>query len=287
MEHIYKKAFRISKKSVDFAKILGYNSEKVTESGKENIIKKEGVSYVGDSSGIQGLSERNESQGVHDTEKERNSRTDSWKNDRFGEGKLQPNSRDTFGEESSAERGRGGYVKGNATSSVPRDGSSRVGERGVVQKLKPSQRKNAKQSEISGHNFTIQDSDDIGSCGLKTKYANNVAAIKLLKELESDNRLATPEEQKILAKYVGWGGLAPVFNVYEWESKNWIQEREELQNILTKEEYASARASTLNSIDVIKELKLDELGGKIETKADANTSYSIRGNDNKLLLMKI
>ena len=247
---------KISRKSVDFAKILGYNSEKVTESGKENIIKKEGVSYVGDSSGIQGLSERNESQGVHDTEKERNSRADSGKNDRFGEGKLQPNSRDTFGEESSAERGRGGYVKGNATSSVPRDGSSRVGERGIVQKLKPSQRKNAKQSEIPGHNFTIQDSDDIGGGGLKTKYANNVAAIKLLKELESDNRLATPEEQKILAKYVGWGGLAPVFNVYERESKNWIQEREELQNILTKEEYASARASTLNahytSIDVIR-----------------------------------
>lgn len=76
--------------------------------------------------------------------------------------------------------------------------------------------------------------------GDKTKYKSNVAAIRLLKELEQSSRPATPEEQDILAKYIGWGGLANVFNP---KSPNWTNEYQELQTLLTEEEYEQARGS--------------------------------------------
>ncbi|MCE2569858.1 hypothetical protein KJZ20_17765, partial [Enterococcus faecalis] len=69
-------------------------------------------------------------------------------------------------------------------------------------------------------------------------------ALRLLKTLEQENRLATSDEQQILAKYVGWGGLADVFD----ETKsNFSQERKELETLLTEEEYASARESVLTA----------------------------------------
>ncbi|EGO2845504.1 N-6 DNA methylase [Enterococcus faecalis] len=78
----------------------------------------------------------------------------------------------------------------------------------------------------------------------KQKLADNLAALRLLKTLEQENRLATSDEQKILAKYVGWGGLADVFD----ETKsNFSQERKELETLLTEEEYASARESVLTA----------------------------------------
>lgn len=76
----------------------------------------------------------------------------------------------------------------------------------------------------------------------RTRYANNVNAITLLKKLENENRMATPEEQSILAKYVGWGGLSEAFD----ESK-WPVEYQELKELLTKEEYNSAKESTLTA----------------------------------------
>lgn len=76
----------------------------------------------------------------------------------------------------------------------------------------------------------------------RARYANNIAAIKLLKSLEEGNRLATPEEQVVLSKYVGWGGLADAFD----ESK-WPKEYEELKELLNKKEYESARESTLTA----------------------------------------
>lgn len=76
--------------------------------------------------------------------------------------------------------------------------------------------------------------------GDKTKYKSNVAAIRLLKELEQSSRPATPEEQDILAKYIGWGGLANAFNP---KSPNWTNEYHELQELLTEDEYEQARGS--------------------------------------------
>ena len=92
-------------------------------------------------------------------------------------------------------------------------------------------------------NFRITD-DLLGTGGAKAKFRANMDAINLLKELEFDGRQATPEEQNILSQYVGWGGLADAFD----ESKdNWKDEFAELYAALTPEEYAAARASTLNA----------------------------------------
>ena len=93
------------------------------------------------------------------------------------------------------------------------------------------------------HNFQITD-DHLGEGGAKAKFRRNMDAINLLKELEFDGRQATPEEQEVLAKYVGWGGLADAFD----ETKdNWKNEFAELYATLSPEEYAAARSSTLNA----------------------------------------
>ena len=90
-----------------------------------------------------------------------------------------------------------------------------------------------------GVNYRITD-DALGAAPPSQRYANNVAAIRLLKQVEAENRPATPEEQEVLAKYVGWGGLAdcfdPRYNNYEG-----------LRSLLTEEEYAAARESTLTA----------------------------------------
>ena len=92
-------------------------------------------------------------------------------------------------------------------------------------------------------NFRITD-DELGIGGAKTKFRANMAAINLLKELEFEGAQATPEQQEILSRYVGWGGLADAFD----ESKdNWKDEFAELYTALSPEEYAAARASTLNA----------------------------------------
>ena len=92
-------------------------------------------------------------------------------------------------------------------------------------------------------NFRILD-DDLGTGGAKAKFRANMAAINLLKELEFEGAQATPEQQEILSRYVGWGGLADAFD----ESKdNWKDEFAELYAALSPEEYAAARASTLNA----------------------------------------
>ena len=92
-------------------------------------------------------------------------------------------------------------------------------------------------------NFHITD-DDLGAGGAKAKYQMNMAALKTLHSIETENRTATPEEQETLSKYVGWGALADAFD----ESKpSWTSEYKELLETLTPEEYDSARASTLNA----------------------------------------
>ena len=92
-------------------------------------------------------------------------------------------------------------------------------------------------------NFHITD-DNIGEGGPKQKFARNIAAIETLFKLESENRNATTEEQEILSNYVGWGGLADAFDP---DKGNWAQEYQTLKNLLSEDEYAAARASTLNA----------------------------------------
>ena len=96
---------------------------------------------------------------------------------------------------------------------------------------------------IEPHNFRIQD-NDLGAGGPKAKYKANMEAIHLLQTLEKEERLATPEEQEILSRYVGWGGIPQAF---EENNSSWANEYMELKNTLSSEEYSAARASTLNA----------------------------------------
>ena len=99
------------------------------------------------------------------------------------------------------------------------------------------------EPEPPAQNFRITD-DDLGVGGAKAKFRMNMDAINLLKELEFDGRQATPEQQEVLSRYVSWGGLADAFD----ETKeNWKNEFAELYATLSPEEYAAARASTLNA----------------------------------------
>lgn len=92
--------------------------------------------------------------------------------------------------------------------------------------------------------FHITDETDIGTGGLKTKFQNNIAAITTLKTIESESRSATPEEQKILAKYVGWGGMPQAF---DHANEQWSKEYKQLRELLTDDEYKAAAESTLNA----------------------------------------
>lgn len=96
---------------------------------------------------------------------------------------------------------------------------------------------------LEPHNFRIQD-NDLGAGGPKAKYKANMEAIHLLQTLEKEERLATPEEQEILSRYVGWGGIPQAF---EENNSSWADEYLELKNTLSPEEYNAARASTLNA----------------------------------------
>lgn len=169
-------------------------------------------------------------------------------------------------------RGSNGAGSVSAYSGQGENSTGATG-RGTVP-LTPAQKADAKPSETPGHNYTVT-KDSLGDGGVKTKYKNNVEAIKLLKQLEAEGRQATPAEQEILANYVGWGGLSPVFNInYNGEAIDsaWTKEAKELKELLTDEEYKAARASTTTAfytpVGVIKNIygaleRLGFKGGKI------------------------
>ena len=92
-------------------------------------------------------------------------------------------------------------------------------------------------------NFHITD-DHLGEGGAKQKYARNIEAIRTLFKLEEEHRGATAEEQQVLSQYVGWGGLADAFDP---DKDNWAKEYAELKGLLSEDEYAAARSSTLNA----------------------------------------
>ena len=98
--------------------------------------------------------------------------------------------------------------------------------------------------QVAAHNFRFSEDYDLYPSGAKTKYKNNVMAIKLLKQIELEKRTATPEEQIILARYVGWGGLA---NAFSSTSSGWENEYQELKSLLTDVEYKAAMNSTITA----------------------------------------
>lgn len=102
---------------------------------------------------------------------------------------------------------------------------------------------NAEPAPEPAGNFRITD-DHLGEGGAKQKYARNIEAIRTLFKLEEEHRGATPEEQQVLSQYVGWGGLADAFDSGK---DSWAKEYVELKGLLSEDEYAAARSSTLNA----------------------------------------
>ena len=126
---------------------------------------------------------------------------------------------------------------------------NRVEKIGYIQKLLEQEKTELPPEEkteapaTDRHNFRITD-DAIGVGGAKEKFRNNMAAINLLHELEIENRLATPEEQEVLSRYVGWGGLSMAFDEH---NAAWAEEFKELYASLSPEEYRAAMESTLTA----------------------------------------
>ena len=114
--------------------------------------------------------------------------------------------------------------------------NAKVAEEASYEEYKANLRRNAK-------NFRITD-EHLGEGGPKAKFQANVNAIRLLKELEAAGQQASPEQQEVLSRYVGWGGLSDAFDP---EKPAWALEYAQLKELLTPEEYAAARSSTLNA----------------------------------------
>ena len=113
----------------------------------------------------------------------------------------------------------------------------------VVERLHVDRPEPTPPEQRPPENFRILD-DDLGKGGPKEKFWRNIKAIATLKQIEQENHYATPEEQHILSQYVGWGGVADAFDP---DKPAWAAEYAELKELLTPEEYAAARASTLNA----------------------------------------
>ena len=114
--------------------------------------------------------------------------------------------------------------------------NAKAAEEASYEEYKANLRRNAQ-------NFRITD-EHLGEGGPKAKFQANVNAIRLLKELESAGQQASPEQQEVLSRYVGWGGLSDAFDP---EKPAWALEYAQLKELLTRSEYAAARSSTLNA----------------------------------------
>ena len=154
-----------------------------------------------------------------------------------------------------AERNVGGHGEGSSQGGDLRGTDRVTAEEPANEKLHEEVVEQIAQQSTEkpkGRNFVIGDSLDLPS-GEKARYKANIEAIRLVKQLEAEGRYATEAEQVILSKYVGWGGLA---NAFSDKKADWTKEYSELKELLTDEEYSSARGSTLNAhytdISVIK-----------------------------------
>ena len=112
-----------------------------------------------------------------------------------------------------------------------------------VKEPTPAARPVQVEAPVEKHDFTITD-EHLGEGGQKAKFSANIAVIRTLKAIEGENRLATPEEQTVLSKYVGWGGLSQAFDE---NNSSWANEHKELAETLTEDEYTAAKSTVLNA----------------------------------------
>lgn len=231
-------------------KDIAANNEGVVEY-KAETTNKEGENNDAYSGNLQDVSGEQVSRVVQGNEGERN--TGRVRGEETGRDvrDIQPGTQRTdAGEPGSGGRPSGEGKTGERTSGNGEGSSDSVSVRAG---LNPEQKKNAKAKEHPGHNCTISQEviDGVKGEGFqaKTRFKNNVAAIRLIHKLETENRLATPAEQEVLAKYIGWGGLSEAFS--KW-TRDWQTQYKELQDmlqegIITKEEYSSMERSTTSA----------------------------------------
>ncbi len=182
---------------------------------------------------------------------ETSSRTDARGNERTGGERVQQpggvgdDAREVPASAPRGNDGRSGKPWSSTVQRSERPAKPDSSERGNQPDLTPESGTRA-QDRADG--FVITDEDGIGEGGAKTKFKQNVAAIRLLKELQAENRQATRAEQAVLAKYVGWGGLPQAFYRDNGEvSKGWEKEAAELKALMTEDELAAAASSTRNA----------------------------------------
>ncbi len=145
-----------------------------------------------------------------------------------------------------SDQGRTGGPGGEGTPAQPSLGTGE-GELGVPAERGRSAAPLRTTTLPESSDYRITDADRIGEGGLRQKASRNLDAIRTLKAIESEGRSATPEEQKLLVQYVGWGGMPQAF-APDWQvPRDWQGVRAELDQALTPEEFASARASTPNA----------------------------------------
>ena len=205
-----------------------------TEGGKNNANNPERLQSVpegGTAETVQGLNGKQDLGGVRGQEVSGSNGLLSRNNGATDAGQSS-NARGLHGESTPQQ-----YVSGTSERTDKRND--------VPQGLTPAQQADAKAEETPGHNFTIKSSSDVADNGKKKKYQGNIAAIKLLKKLESEGRMATPAEQKVLAKYIGWGPVQEVFSPKKYPE--WESEYNELKELLTPQEWSAARESVLTA----------------------------------------
>lgn len=141
-----------------------------------------------------------------------------------------------------ADRGRG--VSGRTERAGAEGGGREDGPQPVAPVELGEERGDGAGGRASGTDDHVIDAEDIGKGGAAKKYADNIAAIKIIKAMEAEGRLETPEERKQIARYVGWGALKGVFDP---ENKQWSKQHAELKALLTESEFAAARKSVRNA----------------------------------------
>lgn len=214
------------------------NNQDVVKSNVEDTAKG-GSTNADDNAGLRGVSESGKTGTVSETGKGRDTGGLPSREVQGSDGVLRRN-------DGTADGGQSGNTGGLSGKSKTQSNVGSTGERtdqrdDVPQGLTPAQQPNAKAEEVPGHNFTIKSSSDVADKGKKTKFKGNIAAISLLKKLQAENRMATPSEQKVLAKYIGWGGLQEAFDGNRYPE--WAEEAKQLKELLTDEEWKNARDS--------------------------------------------
>lgn len=173
-----------------------------------------------------------------------------------GTGSVSQRPGDERGDNGEGVRGR----DSDENKEQERQGRNRTSRNGGNDSARTGRGRSLRHAEVTGHDYRITEEDRIGKGGAKEKARNNIAAIRLLKQITAEGRPATTEEQAILTRYVGWGAseLANgVFPERAWDSaarrsverfkEDWESLGQELRDLLSDEEYQAAKASTLNA----------------------------------------